>query len=1074
MNADAASLLQTLDPRRSVVVEACAGSGKTWLLVSRIVRLLLSGAAPGEILAITFTRKAATEMQERLQSWLEQIATIQDVEWVKNFLRERGVVDSELDAAVEIARGLFEKVLLAEPSIKINTFHGWFADLVQRAPLQAGAGKGFGLVESVHPLEQEAWQRFAQSLATPEKNATQQALDQLFFDYGLFNTRKLLGNFLSKRAEWWSFTAGQSDPPGFATEVLAQQLGVDLELDYCAALFKDEPFNDALAVVCKTLDGVDEIRNKWLASLQIASAYELPVARLTAIFAALYTDKGKPRDHWQKFFAKRDTPAQQAFAIVHEKLVNTRNAITEQRVLIANRNLFIAGYGLLEHYQALKRERSLLDFTDVEYSAYSLLQHSDYAEYMQYKLDARYRHILLDEFQDTNPLQWMTLQSWLEASSSADLRPTVFVVGDPKQSIFHFRRGDARLFQHAADFLVRDYQALRLQQNVSRRSGMAVLDSVNKVFSGDRQLSGFQPHLAFDAALPGAVLRLPLSPIEVAPPSQARPLRDLLTTPQTEDEDRRRALEAEQLAAGIRSAIGSWQVQEQGVARPAAYGDILILARRRTQLSVYEAALRHANIPYVSTRQGGLLDSLEVQDVIALLQFLLCPSDNLSLVQSLRAPIFACSDDDLIALAAIEATDWWRRLCSHVAGESASPALSRAQKKLNDWLALASHLPVHDLLDRIYFEADLEARYALVVPEAMQLAVQSNLIAFIELSLTIDSGRYPSLGRFLDDLRKLRDAPDQESPDEGSLGDVGNAVRIMTVHGAKGLEAPIVWLIDATNKPKSQDGYDVLVTWPTGAQRPNHFSFVTTKNERGMRRDEFVAEETSIGQQEDSNLLYVAMTRAKQYLIVSGNTVGSGAGAGAWYESLTKAIPEAQPFVLHREKPSKISETVNSAEIQAMLPAWLTQSVPHGTRLNENADANRDYGIMLHSLLDAATSGAELDGDEPLIAHVEAILSAPHLAQFFDANRYVSASNEVSIVNAEGSLLRIDRLVEFADHVWVLDYKSVRSGSIHDAALLLEYREQLLGYRRAVEDIFPNKSVRCGLIFGDSVLQEIT
>ena len=151
-------------------------------------------------------------------------------------------------------------------------------------------------------------------------------------------------------------------------------------------------------------------------------------------------------------------------------------------------------------------------------------------------------------------------------------------------------------------------------------------------------------------------------------------------------------------------------------------------------------------------------------------------------------------------------------------------------------------------------------------------------------------------------------------------------------------------------------------------------------------------------------------------------------------------------------------------------PAWLTQSIPCGIRLEQSKDVNRDYGIALHALLDAATSGAEWVGDAQLIAHAKAILSAPHLAKFFDANRYLSASNEVSILSAEGMLLRVDRLVEFADHVWVLDYKSARS----DTAVMTEYREQLRDYRRAVEDIFPHKPVRCGLIFGDAVLNEVT
>jgi len=163
MGTEQHSLLAALEPDFSVVVEACAGSGKTWLLVSRIVRLLLAGVAPSEILAITFTRKGAREMQQRLNAWLQELATHPDDEWVRNFLRERGIKNA--DELLPQARGLYEKVLAARPGLKINTFHGWFADLLQRAPLQAGVAKGFALTETVHALEQEAWQRYALSLA---------------------------------------------------------------------------------------------------------------------------------------------------------------------------------------------------------------------------------------------------------------------------------------------------------------------------------------------------------------------------------------------------------------------------------------------------------------------------------------------------------------------------------------------------------------------------------------------------------------------------------------------------------------------------------------------------------------------------------------------------------------------------------------------------------------------------------------------------------------------------------------------------------------------------------------------
>ncbi|MEO7322791.1 MAG: UvrD-helicase domain-containing protein, partial [Burkholderiales bacterium] len=801
MGTEQHSLLAALDPDFSVVVEACAGSGKTWLLVSRIVRLLLAGVAPSEILAITFTRKGAREMQQRLNAWLQKLATDPDDECVKNFLRERGI--KNVDELLPQARGLYEKVLAARPGLKINTFHGWFADLLQRAPLQAGVAKGFALTEAVHALEQEAWQRYALSLAGSETSLRQAALDELFREYGLYNTRKLLANFLAKRAEWWSYTAGQKEPVKFAIAQLATQTKVDVDEDIAAALFRDGAFDSALTILVSVLEAGGKSLQKLLRTLSLAAFSTEPAERLAAMMPVIFTKEGPVRDALERCCAKSGAPAAEALAIVSEKMLTAHRSLIEQHMLRTNTSAFIAGHGLLEHYQQLKAERGLLDFTDVEYAAYSLLRHSDHAEYMQYKLDARYRHILLDEFQDTNPLQWMTLQAWLQASCDAGLRPTVFLVGDPKQSVFHFRRADARLFRHATEFLTREYGAHVLQQNESRRSCAGVLDAVNAVFASTRQLSGFAPHRAFDHKLEGAVHLLPLAQTaegDAQPSSPEQGLRDLLTMPQSSVADLRRALEAGDVARGIAAMVGGCQVQEGGRRRPAEYSDVMILTRRRKPLRDYEFALRAAGIPYASARQGGLLDSLEAHDLMALLQFLLRPSDDLSLVHALRAPLFSCSDEDLIALAQTPGVSWWQRL--NAVATKGSPALMRAHTCLARWLQQAPHLPVHDLLDRIFFESDLEWRYRLAVPKAMLRLVQANLIEFMELSLTLDSGRYPSLGRFLAELKVLQRAPD--------------------------VEAPIVWIIDATTKPKSHEPYDVLVTWPTGAERPQHFSFLST------------------------------------------------------------------------------------------------------------------------------------------------------------------------------------------------------------------------------------------------------
>ena len=1078
MAAEPIDMLAALDPKKSVVVEACAGSGKTWLLVSRIIRLLLAGVAPGEILAITFTRKGAREMQERLHGWLKDLATKPD-EWVANFLCERGIDGPEL---LPIARSLFEGVLTAQPGIKINTFHGWFAELVQRAPLQAGIAKGYALTEAVHGLALEAWQRFGAALASAHGSPQQLALDELFRELGLHNTRTLLGRFLNKRPEWWTYTAGQDDPAGFAVDEFSRQAGVDLQSDYLAILFGDKVFRDGLTSVQRALDGGGASQKKVVVGIESAWAMQTVSEQFQALNAAVFTKEGPPRKAVTDFCAKRDDNVRQAADLIIARMSATNNALAEQRGLRLNRAAFIAAQALLEHYQQVKAERSVMDFTDVEYAAYTLLRHSDFAEYMQYKLDSRYRHILLDEFQDTNPLQWMTLQAWLQASSDADLRPTVFLVGDPKQSIFHFRRADARLFAHATEFLQRDYQALVLQQNESRRSGEPILDAVNAVFTTAKHLSNFVPHIAHDPLLLGATYLLPLPP---APEKQTQAdamlgeLRDLLITPQTSNDDQRRADEGAELARGIQRIIASWHVQEQGVARPAAYRDIMILTRGRTQLHRYEAALRAAGIPHLSARHGGLLDSQEARDLTALLQFLFRPSDNLSLVHALRAPLFGCSDDDLITLAQMPAGDWWQRL--NQVDENNSPTLQRARGCLQRWLPLAANLPVHDLLDRIYFEADIEQRYQYAAPSAMRQAVQANLMAFIELSLTIDSGRYPSLGGFLDDLTALGDAPDNEAPDEGGVGDIGNVVRILTVHGAKGLESPIVWMIDTTFTPKIGDAYDVLVTWPTGAERPDHFSFLSTKNERGVARESYLAEEAAIAKQEEANLLYVAMTRAKQYLIVSGNRVG--AGAGSWYEALASVLPPS-------ELPTMASENVAVADAVVLkptfeIPDWHANAIAYGERKISMSDKNRDYGIQLHALLEAARDGAvpqraamqvlkntDESTRDMLMKQANAILRAPQLERFFDTRHFRTARNEVSMIDGNGDLLRIDRLVEFDDSVWVLDYKSAASEVVRASEFMDEYRAQMLRYRRALEGVYANKKLHCGLIFGDAVLEE--
>ena len=216
---------RALAPEASVVIEACAGSGKTWLLVSRIIRLLLAGAAPSQILAITFTRKAAQEMATRLREWLRELATAGD-DKARDFLRQREVPENEIEAALPRARALFEDLLTHQPSITIATFHSWFLQILRRAPLDAGALGEVNLVEQTSALVDEAWQLFASRVQRDPGSPAARGLDRLFRDCGLSNTQRVLTNFLYRRAEWWAYTHDRAEPVGYALERMKADMRV--------------------------------------------------------------------------------------------------------------------------------------------------------------------------------------------------------------------------------------------------------------------------------------------------------------------------------------------------------------------------------------------------------------------------------------------------------------------------------------------------------------------------------------------------------------------------------------------------------------------------------------------------------------------------------------------------------------------------------------------------------------------------------------------------------------------------------------------------------------------------------
>jgi len=1062
-----------LNPHASCVVEACAGSGKTWLLVSRMLRLLLAGAEPSELLAITFTRKAAQEMTDRLHAWLRVLA-LEDDATVRAFLRERAVAEDEIDALLPRARGLLETVLTAQPGPTVTTFHGWFLDLLKRAPLEAGLPWGAPLLERTRLLQDEVRDRLLMKWAGAPESPEGVALLALLADIGEHNLRALLRHFVDARAEWWAYTDEAPDPVTHALEQLRPGLHPDLDCDPVAAFWADELMAARVKRVGFALEKGG--KSERARAPEIQRSLGLPPDDAHAALMRHLMTAGKRRKKQatkeleKALGAELDSYLRDLDTL--ETALETVAAIqADRRIWALNRHGLLLGHALLAAYQDAKAQQGVIDFADAEWEACRLLRSEEHAPALALKLDARYRHLLLDEFQDTNPLQWQALSTWLLEARGADSAMTVFMVGDPKQAIYRFRRGEARVFDAAAEFLHAHFDAPRFSTDMTRRLAPAVVAAINPVFA---DVAGFavHTHAPEHASRPGALRCLPVT-VEKSEAEAADGLRNPLITPQPEADDRAVHAEARQFARVLRDEVlGRWGVTDKaGALRAARPGDVMALVRKRTHLHLYERELEAARIPFITSRRGGLLHALEAQDVIALIETLLLPHADLKLAHVLKCPVFGCSDGDLLRVFAPGAEPrGWERLLALAAEADCPATLARAARLLTRWRAHCGTLPVHDLLDRIYFEGDVEARYGAAVPAAMRPQVAANLRAFMQLALTQDAGRYPTLAGFVRELASLIDDADA-APGEGLAADGENAVRLLTIHGSKGLEAPIVWLLGGSDHARG-DSYAVLAPWPPEAPRPVHFSLFGKADDRGAAREGWFQEEADLAQRESDNLLYVALTRAAQGLIVSGD-----ANKNAW---LARVDAAWQDLGLPANLPTAAAEatgmTAAPARIDApavgqrVVPPAASPAAASGELFHACLEAHAPPGTPRDLPALAARLGleAELESTE---AAARALLAQPQLAHLFDPVQYRRAHNEWALLDADGRLQRLDRVVEFDDAVWLIDYKTGGdSRTLPDAQLVERHQPQLAGYRTLLAGLYPDKPVHAALLLADGRL----
>jgi ATP-dependent helicase/nuclease subunit A len=1031
------------DPARSVVVEACAGAGKTWMLVSRILRALLAGAEPQQIVAITFTRKAAGEMRERLSKWLGDFA-LASAETRIAELRLRGMSEAEARTAEPRLAGLHEHLLRGGRFVEIRTFHAWFAQLLRAAPLDLLRSQGISpelqLLEDESELMPELWRRFHRALLADPPLLGE--FEEMVQRHGRNKLRDWLLAGFSKRVELRLAQAHDrlmSSMPE-ASSVLPECA----DLAHPRELFST--MRDELLALARQLG-----QAKGKLPQDAASAIERGIDDFDAVFAALFTAKGEPK-------SRLGDSAEQLAAC--DRLSRIAAATAQHEAWLDHGRMSRLTLLLCREFDELKRERGLVDMNDIERGALALLGDAELAGWVQQRLDAQLRHLLIDEFQDTSPLQWHALHGWLSSyvGAGAGQGLSVFIVGDPKQSIYRFRRAEPRIFAAAREFVVQGLAGTALACDHTRRNAQGVLDAVNAVFDGE---PGFRTHTTA-AKRDGGLYKLDVPAAEKSARESRDDWRPSLTEARHEPELARRAVEANEVTHAIR------QLLTEGV-KP---GDIFVLARKREGLRVLSEALRGAGVPHAAPENQALLDSPDVRDLMALLDVLASNHHDLSLAHALRSPLFGVDEGDLLRLAREagnvqwlgEATaeprrSWWSALMA--LESNVSEELNRARRLLATWAEAAQGFTPHELLDAIVCEGELLERLSQRVSASEWSARSHAVQSLLALALDLDGGRFVHLYGFVRALKsRLLELP---------LAAHGDAVQLLTVHGAKGLEAKVVFLLDADAGPARAETSTLLVDWPVYEQVPRRVAFVSSEAKAPPALQPLLDEERIERQREEMNALYVAMTRAESRLVVS-RTVGARAPSSAtWWSRLQE---RATPWVLTEAAEADAAPTRNTL---AQLPRWTPPPAAAARPPADDALAAR-IGEAMHRVLEwssqpgqrltvedltAACSqmyGLDKPGHERLTRGVQAILASPDCSPFFDATRLAWAGNEVPI-SYEGQDLRLDRLVKLDGCWWVLDYKL---GA--DPEARPEYIEQMQRYVAAVRVLQPGEEVRAALI----------
>lgn len=1074
-------------PDASTWLAANAGSGKTRVLTDRVARLLLEGVEPQHILCLTYTKAAASEMQNRLFKRLGEWA-MRDNEGLRVEMANLGIMGDLDEQKLRTARTLFALAIETPGGLKIQTIHSFCASLLRRFPLEAGVSPQFTEIEdrAADLLRADIVDMMADGTDAP-----------LIEDIARFYTGedfgKLTRNIVGKRE---GFLAGLE--PDQALALFDQPPGLTAaQIESSVFLGSEAALLDQIIPHLLAKGGNDEKAGTILQGITDFGLTALPVLE-----NVLLTGAGAKEPFTAKIGSFPTKPTQKIISDAMPALEGLMMRVEDARnarlsLMAAQKTLALHRFAraFLTRYDSAKERRGWLDFDDLILKARALLTDKQVAAWVLYRIDGGIDHILVDEAQDTSPRQWDVIEKLTdEFYSGAGARPeenrTLFVVGDKKQSIYSFQGADplefdrkAMMFEDKIEGASKLFQ--RRSLDYSFRSSSAILRLVDTAFDARLQptFDKQTQHRAFKDVLPGRVDVWPV--VEKAETEEDRPWTDPLDRKSAQHHT---VLLAERIARRINDlTTGEHYIPDDGavqgtfVKRRIQPGDFLILVQRRSALfSEIIRACKAAGLPIAGADRLKVGAELAVKDLAALLSFLATPDDSLSLATALKSPLFGWDEQQLFSLAHGRShRELWQTL-------RISKTHPETLEVLQDLRAHVDFLRPYDLIERILTRHGARAKLlARLGQEA-----EDGINAMLTQALSYERGDVPSLTGFIewmqtDDLEIKR-----------QIDSASNQIRVMTVHGAKGLEAPIVILPDTGRRDVTiKDEIIEIAGTPVWKPAKDDLPATLSTVVEGMKNAQLA---------ERLRLLYVAMTRAEKWLIIAAAGDLSKDGSD-WYQ-ITKLAMSHINGMPHRdhgglrfeegdwdglpivEKPLTVALTgtlepvfIETAPTYCVEPAHLSPSDLGGAKAlpgeaGEDKEAAMRYGSLVHDLIeklgqvlpesrDAVLQNLTHDDIQNAAqAEALAVLNDPDLASVFAADTLA----EVPVTaHFKGKPIFgiIDRLKITDTEILIVDYKTNRIVPRDAQACPLGILRQMGAYAEMMRQIYPTHSITTAILW---------